>query len=297
MQNEINPQPIDRDSPVTVKPVVLSGGKRVIQPGEAFRQEIPTQQIVEPQVFTPQTPQPINYQTTAAPVPMPQPQPSMPSQQFGQSNAIRAGKRQQRKKRLIVIGSIFTGLIALFAVFMVVMDSMYGLKAINFDNGNGTKFNMRFYKRYHIVSTDIKNKSTLKLVSKVSVSGKAPVAIYIDGGRTLVSDDEWQKSPNRNCSGSAPLAFSVYNTTANQDINLCLVSKNGEDELQYVGAMHYNSRIYPIVISQDIDLSGLSGNKEDPNTQNAAQTILDTAGLQVYKNDLTKIISSIKPLN
>jgi hypothetical protein len=224
---------------------------------------------------------------------------------FTQSDALTLDKKSRRKKRLLIGGGIFAGLIVVLVVFMVVMGSLLGLKNITFDNGNGSKFSMKFYKKHHTASAQIQDKNTLKLISDVSIDSKAPVSIFIDRGTTTVSAETWQNSSSRNCSGVEP-AFVVHNSNVNQDINVCLVSgsdlkfippQQGKDDVQYIGAIYYKDYIYPLVIQQDLDLSGISGGRIDPNTQKAAQDILRKTGLQVYKDDLKEIVASIKILN
>ncbi len=276
--------------------------------------EPPTNNIPpsEPTVITsqvsPAKPVTATGNTSAVPnVPTPTPASEVPIAQqisqgdvragFSQSDALAHEKKIRRKKRLIIVGGVLTGLTVLLVVFMIVMGSLYGLKTITYENGDGAKFNMKFYKKYHLADAQLKDKHSSKLVSEVSVAGKAPVAMYIDGGQKTVSDNEWQKSPNRDCSGNAPKAFSVHNSNIDQDINICLVPEKGNDDVLYVGAFRYNTKIYVIVINQDLNLSGLSGGRNDPTAQKAAQDLLPRVGLQVYKNDLTKILQSVKVVN
>lgn len=269
MQDELNPQPADSGNPTA-----------------------------EPQVILPQTAQAIQPETAAIPTPLTQQEnqdSTYAPQGFSQSDALALDKKSRRKKIFIIVGGIVFGLLALLVVFMILMDSMYGLKTINFDNGNGAKFSMKFYKKYHTSSAQIKDKGTLKLVSEVSVKNKAPVVIFIDGGHTTVSDADWQKSPNRQCTNSAPLVYTVHNSNVAQDINLCLVSKNGDDEAAYLAVMRYKDKIYPMLITQDLNFDGLEGGRDDPKAQKTAQKVLKKTDLRVYKDDLTEIISSIKP--
>jgi hypothetical protein len=213
-----------------------------------------------------------------------------PTPIFSQSDALALPKpRFRHKKWLIIFGIAALGLATLFTIFMLIMNNIYGLKKITFDNGVGSKYQLVFYRKYKLGNAKLESSPGQKtLVSEVSVAGKAPVVLYMNSGAKF-NQEEWDKSHNRDCSGDFKEAFTVHNDFIGQDIHMCLISKNGEDEVSYVGTYHYKDKLQVLIVNQDLDVNSATD-------EASAKEVLPKVGLQVYLEDLQEIVKSIKPL-
>lgn len=290
MQEENNTQPANN----AVNPVDAAQhtpGKVVIQPSDSFAQEIHAQQPVS-------TPQ----QALQQPVSVPQAQPSAatPSsaaiypdpasnQLQGVMSASQMGFNEPKNKlinikpkQLVIKGLV--GLVVLGVIFTVlVMTNIIALrefKKISYTNNKGTNFELDFYSKHESKQLKTGNKA---LVSKVSKDGKFPLQLSMTTGDV----SELNKNGIKTCSGPLPKAFDVHNNNIGQTISVCYLPIKNDTVSVFVAGIEYNNLSHIVTIAQDlgdIDLSSPSDAKES----------LTKFGMEPYRADIERIVSSIK---
>lgn len=289
MNEENNNQPANNQGENVVPPY-RSGGEKVIQPSEGIKQEVQAQQT-QPQAVQPATSVPQATQTNPVSNPVSiYPEPSSGQMQAGMS-ASQMGYNQPKKKlfdlnpkqliikgiiALVVLGGIFSAL-----VFTNII-ALSEFKTLSYTNSKGSAYKVDFYTKHG--SKQLKSGNT-QLVSKVSKDGKFPLAFSIANGE--VSGYNRVKD----CAGFTKV-FDVQNNNLNQKISVCdgsNLSSGGQNPSGgvYLAGFLHNDQVHIITMGQDyadIDLSSQSG----------AQESLSKFGLEPYKQDIERIISSIK---
>jgi len=296
MNEENNNQPkASQDGKVAP---VSSDDKKAIQPSETMMQELqaqqaqPTQQPLEASpvqyplsVDQAQQSQPPATSNSANIYPDPssgQVQPGMSASQMGY-NQPKSKPNGLNSKKLLVIGLISLAvLIAVFAVlvFMNII-TLSEFKTLNYTNSNGTNYKVDFYTKHSSRQLDSGN---TQLISKVSKYGKFPLTLSISSGGEI---SELNRNGIKNCSGPLPKALDVQNNNVNQTIAVCYAPMKDSPVGVYVAGFENNNKAHIITIGQDvsgIDLSSQSGAKES----------LTKFGIEPYKSDIERIISSIK---
>lgn len=287
MNEEANDQNAD------IVPPSQTGGKKVILPSAAINQEQTVQQqAAPPSVVVAPNPQPIA---------MPQPvySPSTPAAsdqiQVGMS-ASQMGFNEPKSKlfdfnfnpkkllikglvALVIVGGIFAALIAMNII------ALSEFKTTSYVNNKGTQFKFVFYAKH--TSKELASGNT-QLISKVSKDGKFPLALSITTSDSTSSG----YSRAKDCTSFAKVV-DVQNNNLDQKISVCDIQsgtqvsgRDASDTVYIAGFMHSN-QAYIITIGQDysdIDLTSKSG----------AQESLTRFGMKPYKEDIEKIISSIK---
>lgn len=273
-------------SPSPEQTLSLSGEK-FIQPSEAIKQELQAQQLQPPPV----TPQPIiSPQPTSVLNPTNiYPEPGQTGlMQVGMS-ASQMGYNQPNSKMfdvnpkkllvkglivLVVLGGIFTALVLTNVI------AFSEFKSTAYINSKDTAIKIDFYTKH--VSKQLQSGNT-QLVSKVTKDGKFPIALSI-------STTEELSSYNRvkDCASFIKV-FEVQNNNLNQKISVCDIGKQGQIPAGsvYTAGFMQDNKARIITISQDygsIDLSSQSG----------AQVSLARFGMEPYKADIERIVSSIK---
>lgn len=285
-QTSVNPDPQSDNQGANILPTSRPGGEKVIQPSEGMREEIQVQQLQPQDTPTPasQNPQP---NTTPNPASV-YPESSTGQMQVGMS-ASQLGLDEPKSKlfdfnpkQLIIKGVI--GLVILGGIFTaLVMTNVVALsefKNIGYINSKGTNFKLDFYSKHGSKQLGSGNK---QLVSKVSKDGKFPIALSIS-----TTDEMSGYNRVKNCA-SFTKVFDVQNNNLNQKISVCDFGKQGSLPAGgvYIAGFMHNDKAHIITIGQDygsIDLSSQSG----------AQQSLSKFGMEPYKADIERIVSSIK---
>lgn len=282
-----NQQPDSQDADLMPPP--RPPGERVIQPPETIQQAPPAQQQIQPQVAQPTNPIAQSPQPNPAPIPADVYSEPAPAQaQIGLS-ASQLGLNQPKNKlfdispkqlmirglvALIIIGSIFT------ALLMTNIISFSEFKNVGYTDSKGTNYKLEYYSKHGSKQLKSGNK---QLVSKVSKDGKFPIALSISTG-----DDMRGYNRAKDCS-SFTKVFDVQNDNLDQKISICDFGKQGQlpSGGVYIAGFLHNNKAHIIAIGQDygdIDLSSQSG----------AQKSLTRFGMEPYRADIERIISSIK---
>lgn len=296
--NEVNNNQPNENQDDSVTPLSRPGGQKVIQPSESITQELQAQQAQSTQqsteAITPQLPPSVNQvpQNQQPPVQSNTqniyPDPSSTQMQVGMS-ASQMGYNQPKNKlfdlnpkKLAIKGAI--GLVVLIVVFAVLVFTniiaLSEFKNVAYTNSKGTNYKLDFYSKHG--SKQLKTGNS-QLVSKVSKDGKFPIVLSIS-----TTDEMSGYNRAKDCSGFTKV-FDVQNTNLNQKISVCDFGKQGNlpaGGVYIAGFMHKN-QAHIVTIGQDygdIDLSSQSG----------AQQSLTRFGMEPYKSDIERIISSIK---
>lgn len=247
-----------------------------------------TPQIIMPTVTLPST------EIAVAPN-----QPYQPAEVgFNQAEAFKLESKKRLKKRLILGAILSVALVLVPVIVYISLSTAFKLKTITYDNGEGSQFGLKFYsnyksdKVYSLVSAQKQsegaNPNLVALYSKVQLHGKAPIKLFISTS-DLTQSNLSRYAKNKGCD-TIPVAFTVHNDYANDDLNVCSISSKGI-ELLYVVAFKDSSKFYVATILQDIDFSKAGSSPQ------AAQKTLALAGLQSYQDDIKEIVASIKVTN
>lgn len=292
-QSHNNTQPVqspDNSQVANDSHAAVPSGRKIIQPSEAFRQEIQAQQETQPQSAEPATSVPQTSRTDTASNPVDgYPGPTMPGQmQAGMSGSQLEPRKYKstlsgfNPKRLIIkslvalalLGGIFTALV------MTNIVALSEFKNVKYTNSEGTSFNLNFYSKHGSKQLDSGNK---QLISKVSKSGKFPIILSIS-----TTDGASGYNRAKNCAGITK-AFDVQNNNLNQKISVCDFGKNGglPANSLYIAAFTHNDKSHIITIGQDYGDVNLS-------SQSGAQESLTKFGMEPYEADIERIIASIK---
>lgn len=265
------------------------GGQRVIQPSESIKQELQTEQD-QPPVTQPTTPLPPSPQVN--PVPNPAnvyPDVAAPGQMQVGMSASQLGLHEPKSKlfdfntrqliirgvvALTVLGAIFTALV------MTNIIALSEFKSVGYTNSKGTSFKLDFYSKH---SSKQLNSGNKQLVSKVSKGGNFPIALSIS-----TSDEKSTYNRVKDCA-SFTKVFEVQNSNLNQKISVCDFGKQGSLPAGgvYVAGFMHDDKAHIITISQDYGDINLS-------SQSGAQESLTKFGMEPYKADIERILSSIQ---
>lgn len=270
---------------ITVRPTLSPSTE---QPTEAAV-PIPNERVANP-AFQPLA----SNGLTGQPVAQYQPS-AQPAMGFSYADALARENKKTHKKKLLVGSAIFVGVIALAIIGVSVYSLLFGFKTITYDNGVGSKFKLSFDSRYSTnkvfspsgQSTGA-NPNLLGLYSHKSQNGKAPLTMFISSSE-LTTANQTRYANNNGCA-RLPVAFTVHNDYLKKDLNICAIKQNNID-IMYIAVFTDTSKFYAITIGQAIDFQKASSSKQ------AAQSALDSAGLDVYQGNIQKIIASIRPIN
>jgi hypothetical protein len=209
-----------------------------------------------------------------------------------------------KKKKLITKLAIIipTSLLLIGLLLVLILTDtipLHKFKTITYDNGQGSSFSLKFYRKYSTTTTTTSsrdlinpdlstNKNLYQLTSKITNNGKLPVVLSIWYNPYSQSWD----NQFSNCSSKAPTAFTVHDSSINTDINTCTLLVSGSNDAVYVGVAKVDEQhLLIFTVAQDIDFQKIA-NKDT----SYAKEVVGKIGLQDYQDDLKTIIGSIKPL-
>lgn len=284
-------------------------GKLIIQPSEAFKQEmaaqsepaaetkpsIPSHKHVEqaaddkegikpepsaaPTDLPASTQQPIGSTTTYDPTASEASNKPLTHNQ--ETTPKSTPPKSSHKRKLItalVIFALLGGILITLVLTKVIVLNEF--KAVTYTNNKDVSYELNFYTKH--TTTKLKSGNNL-LVSEVPRDDKFPISLSISTGHIL------GYSKLRNCSGLTKVT-SVKSTHLDQDISICGISTKiiGQDDgLVYVAGFTRNNQLHTVTISQDTSSANLS-------SPNAARDTLTRFGMEPYREDIEKIIASIK---
>jgi len=193
----------------------------------------------------------------------------------------------KNKKIIIITLAIFIAVALLGVAGFFAINTLKFTK-VEYDNGKGDVFNLTFYRDYEtIVLADKVDRHMKTLVSKVSKDDKHPIYINISS-----AEESSEESSERDCEDRnfGAVAMTIKIKSIDQYVKLCSVKEDYDfdQDILYFGLFRAQNKIYPIIVSQDIDVEEAVKSKEN------AQEAIATAGLEVYQDDIEKIISSIE---
>lgn len=252
-------------------------------------------------------PQPIpDNSVVASPTPTPTPSSTIepaysPAQQYPMS-ASQMGWSQQGKTKfnskklaikaaiaLVVVGGVFTALVLTNII------PLSKFKTVNYDNGKGTSFSLKFYSKHTLKnvaqSSYLPSESSIspelqQLASKVSVNGKYPLVLWAQSNESTAPSFS-----NNDCTrNNLPKVFDARIDFINDDAAVCAVKAQDKD-LIYLVTFHHSNKGYLVYIAQDIDFQKATSSPEK------AQDTLTKAGLADYQDDIKTILASLKPIN
>ncbi|MCA9331740.1 hypothetical protein KC968_02230 [Candidatus Saccharibacteria bacterium] len=212
---------------------------------------------------------------------------SPPNEQFPLSASelgyldMQASRPPISRKKIIIGAILVFGVLAVFIGLLLFMNiiSFSKFKSVSY-NSKGFHYKLDFYGRYkssHLTS------GGEQLISRVSVQNKIPISISITSNTNATG-----YSMIKNCANFKKL-FSVYNEHLKQDIAVCDAAGSNP---QYAGGVYlagfvYDGAYHVITIAQDYS-------QVDISDHNAAKATLLRFGLDVYHEDIKKIIASIE---
>lgn len=269
---------------------IRPSGEKVIQPSANIQQELAAQQqtpVQAPQtnVANPQVP-PVTPATNPTNV---YPEPTAPGRMQVGMSASQLGLHEPKNKlfdfnpkqliikgiiALVVLGAVFTALV------MTNIIALSEFKSVGYTNSKGTNFKLDFYSKHGSKQLNSGNK---QLVSKVSKDDKFPIALSIS-----TTDEMTGYNRAKDCA-SFTKVFDVQNNNLNEKISVCDFGKQGNLPAGgvYIAGFMHNDKAHIVTIGQDYGDINLS-------SQSGAQESLTRFGMEPYKADIERIISSIK---
>lgn len=158
--------------------------------------------------------------------------------------------------------------------------SLSRFKSLDYTNSDGVHYRLDFYSQHTASKLQSGNN---QLVSKVSLDDKLPLVLSISttplSGYTRLKD----------CA-SFKKVLDVQNKNLDQKISVCDFGVNArgqQADITYVAGFKVNEQAHVVTIGQDYSSVKLS-------SQSDAQQSLNKLGLGAYKDDVARIISSIK---
>jgi hypothetical protein len=289
-QTSVNPVPQSNNQAGNALPPPRQGGNGVIQPSVSIKQELQSSQQIQnqasrPVMSVPQSQQAISSTNPASVSPEATSpvyvQVGMSANQMGynqpKSKLFDVNPKQLFIKAVMVLG-ILSGIFAALVFTNVVALSEF--KNVGYTNSKGISFKLDFYSKHSSKKLSSGNK---QLVSKVSKYGKFPVVLSIS-----TTDETSAYNRTKDCTGFTK-AFDVQNNNLNQKISVCNFGKQGSLSASgvYIAGFIHNNKLHIITISQDYWGANLS-------SQSGAQESLTRFGMEPYKADIERIVSSIK---
>lgn len=211
-------------------------------------------------------------------------------------------QKEQHLVRKLMYGISGLLLVAVTLVLLKVFGIIGQFSAVKYNNGVGSDFNLTFYSQHSIKNSpnNILNPQldqiersgkVMDLVSKKSQDGKAPLEMGIVSKDLNGASQSSILALNGNCF-SLNLAFTIYSNYVQKDLDVCAVTTGGKDYVYTTAFMKKNSdsQYYAVTVIQDIDSLKSASNK-------GSQAVQDATGLDGYRDDITKIVASITPVN
>jgi hypothetical protein len=265
----------------------------------------------EPQAAPLINPDPPASTTTATPTdttPPVQPTPIVSASQMGWNQ----NDKPRSKKPLVIIAICLVLLVGtLVALYFTNIIAFSRFKTITYDNGKGSSFRLKFYSKYSVQNVAQSTADTPKaednpinpnlkhLVSKVSVSDKLPLTLFITGGSDVSekANKGQLAMANNDCTQNGmDKAFDAHIDFINADVVVCKITQNlslGNIErsvvIANIATFHNGDKGYIAYFSQDIDFAKNMSSPEN------ARTGLAKVGLEDYQDDITTILASVKP--
>ena len=231
------------------------------------------------------TPTPVVQNVTPATQMTGQYQASLPTNVgFSQSDALAQENKQKKKKRLFIGGGVLLALVVLGVVGFFAYTILFNFRTITYDNGRGDKFQLTFYSSYSVKAAPGSTTGLQELASKVSKNNLYPITITISKG-----SPQKPSASVLGCNGYS-IGLQVTNNPSGNKVNLCSFSQGQTSDLLYDGVLQSGSMYYNVLITQDVNFQQILSNPQN------AKTALSKIGLSAYNSDITKIVSSIKPL-
>ncbi len=217
----------------------------------------------------------------------------LPEATIGVSAEPKAPSRKLAKPFLLGLGGIIILLVLGLLIKIVIFPPTF--KAITYDNGQGSKLQLQFYRKYYLsndysstapasVNKPANASSLTGLASKVPVDNKYPLWIGVTvNALNNYARAQYAANGNQFSCGPGATILTVNNTWFKQRIPICKFDLI-IDRPAYSGSFIYKQKLYSIIITQVATKQQLA-NKNGP----------ESTGLADYQTDIKTIINSIKP--
>ena len=191
-------------------------------------------------------------------------------------------------------------IVVLVVLILTNIIALSRFKTINYSNGEGASFKLKFYSKHTLKNTfqsqqptSGANPNLKELVSKVSIDDKYPLTMFISGspGASQLSGNGKQAALDNDCTKNGlTKAFEVKMSSINDNVAVCSITSNGI-LIFYIATFRSSDNLYVATVSQDVNWSTVLSNSS------SAKQGLDKIGLDTYQDDVTTILSSIQPVN
>jgi hypothetical protein len=203
-------------------------------------------------------------------------------------------KKKSKKKTIAIIVALV--LLAVILGVMYVIGSRHVMKDVLYDNGLGGKYEMKFYDSHtkkkvpdSVGVTESHAPVDIEaMYAQRGASGKAPLGVIVSGSPAAADPAAYDSL--KDCK-SLPVAMTVHNEYAGQDLKVCVVQSDGKD-VMYLVAMKDGDTVHKVTFLQDMGQSMDKANK----VENEVDVALKSIGLKVYRNEVRDILSSLRPL-
>lgn len=204
---------------------------------------------------------------------------SAPAQRAGQPKETDTKSWLKRfSRKTYIIAGVVIGLLLLLLTWLLLASWAYGLREINYNNGQEAHYTMDFYRRSS-TGKSIGSTKLVSLVSEVSKSGKEPLTVTI---MTL---------PNKPddaaifCYNNGDKKFSVKNIQSTKDIYICPAGQTGNFTM-YSAVFESGGKWHQFTARQDVNV------KNEDDTDPSA-VIAKRSGVSPYRSDIETMLKSV----
>lgn len=232
-----------------------------------------------------------------APAAPPAPNPGLPpvppvsNGPVTQADFLALAKKKRRPKRILAI--VLPILLVIAVVATLHFTGVFPLtrfKTVTYNNGDNSTYKLTFYAKHKVEEASSSEKdiagAAQTLVSKTGKDGQAPIKVFIQDADAGEASSAFTGLSN--CGTASPVV-KVHNKAADTNVNICDIG--GESDMKdylYMGLYKDEDRVVVVVIMS----AGL--NEEALSSPEKAKEMLKNAKLDVYKDDIATIVSSIE---
>ena len=267
-------------------------------PQEPMPVSVPTAEPESVSVTSPTTPLASPTPTTPGVVTaQPQPQTPQPAGPVTQADFMALAKKDRNpKKWFAALGAVIVVVGVVAALHFTGIFPLTKFKTVSYDNGKGSTYSVKFYSKYKVEKAgDLEKQfgdAANVLAAKQGKDGKAPMQMLISDASTKELGGSGYLEILTNCNKKDPVV-KVYNEASKKDVLVCdfgniLGGTSDLDNVIYSAFFNQGDRsVIVLFLSTAINEDALTSSAK-------AKEALEKAKLDVYKDDIGKIVGSVK---
>lgn len=235
-------------------------------------------------------------------VPQSQPQPqSRPTGPMTQADFMALTKKDRNPKKLFaVLGAVFVLIGTVAILHFTGIFPLTPFRTISYDNGKESVYKLQFYSKHKVDKPDDFEKQfgdINVLTSKKGKGGKAPIRVLIQDEDSKTLGGSGFLEMLSNCNKQEP-AVKTYNKASKKEVAVCdftsILGGFGGGSNDQIKDMIYSSYFEQDGRTLVVVIMSTAINEEAMTSPSKAKDALEKSKLSVYKEDIAKIVGSIK---